>query len=122
MAHTASLTTDGSDATPMLPQIVVFETQEEWKRVSKLTNEEFKARFWVGSTFDGTEWKAITRCPATYSWKDGTPGIPTAGSCLSSTLRVFGADNPEHMGIWLDGVTPTACERTYELFAVCEIR
>jgi len=37
-------------------------------------------------------------------------------------LRVDGADNPEHQGIWLDGVTPTACDRTDELFAVCEIR
>lgn len=103
-------------------QIVVFETDAEWKRISKLTNEEFKARFWVGSTYDGTTWNAITSCPATYSWKDGTPGTPIAGSCLSSTLRVFGTENPEHQGIWLDGMTPTACDRTDELFAVCEIR
>jgi hypothetical protein len=41
---------------------------------------------------------------------------------LSSTLRVFGTENPEHQGIWLDGMTPTACDRTDELFAVCEIR
>lgn len=103
-------------------QLVVFETHDEWKRVSKLTNEELKARFWVGSTFDGTEWKAITNCPATYSWQNGTPGAPVAGSCLSTTLRVFGAENPEHQGIWLDGLAPTACDRTDELFAVCEIR
>lgn len=103
-------------------EIVVFETQEEWKRVSKLTNEQFKSRFWIGSQFDGTVWNTITSCPATYSWKDGTPGTPAAGSCLSSTLRVFGADNPEHQGIWLDGLAPTACDRTDELFAVCEIR
>lgn len=100
--------------------VVVFETQAEWLRVAKLTNEEIQARFWVGSTFDGTVWNTVTSCPATYSWKDGTPGTPVAGSCLSSTLRVFGADE-EHAGIWLDGVTPTACERTDELFAVCEI-
>lgn len=103
-------------------EIVVFETNEEWKRVSKLTNEQFKARFWIGSQFDGTTWNTITSCPATYSWKDGTPGTPVAGSCLSSTLRVFGADNPDHQGIWLDGLTPTPCDRTDELFAVCEIR
>ncbi len=103
-------------------ELVVFETHAEWKRVSKLTNEQFKARFWVGSTFDGRAWNAITSCPATYSWKDGTPGTPIAGSCLSSTLRIDGDDNPEHQGIWLDGVTPTACDRTDELFAVCEIR
>ncbi len=103
-------------------EIVVFETHEEWKRVSKLTNEQFKARFWIGSQFDGTVWSSITNCPATYSWKDGTPGTPVAGSCLSSTLRVDSADNPEHQGIWLDGLTPTACDQTDELFAVCEIR
>jgi hypothetical protein len=103
-------------------QLVVFETHAEWKRVSKLTNEQFKARFWVGSTFDGTTWNAITSCPATYSWQGGTPGTPAAGSCLSTTLRVFGVDNGEHQGIWLDGVTPTTCDRTDELFAVCEIR
>lgn len=102
-------------------QIVVFETDAEWKRVSKLTNEQFKARFWVGSSFDGTTWKAITSCPATYSWQNGTPGTPTSGSCLSTTLRVFGTENPEQQGIWLDGMTPTACDRNDELFAVCEI-
>ncbi len=103
-------------------KVVVFETHAEWLRVAKLTNEDFKARFWVGSTFDGRQWTANTSCPATYAWAGGTPGIPATGSCLSSALRVFGPENPEVQGIWLDGVTPTACDRTDELFAVCEIR
>ena len=62
-----------------------------------------------------------TNVPITYSWQNGTPGTPTSGSCLSTTLRVFGTENPEQQGIWLDGMTPTACDRNDELFAVCEI-
>jgi hypothetical protein len=100
--------------------VVSFESHAEWLHVSKLTADEVKARFWVGSTFDGSDWTAGTGCPATYSWSGGTPGTPVAGSCLASTLRVNG-EGPESSGLFLDGVTPTECARGDEMFALCEV-
>lgn len=101
-------------------RVVSFESHAEWTHISRLTTATLKARFWVGSTFDGTEWTASTGCPATYSWHNGTPGTPAAGSCLASTLRVNG-EGPEAEGLFLDGVTPTECGRADEMFALCEV-
>jgi hypothetical protein len=100
--------------------VVSFESHAEWTHVSQLTTDTIKARFWVGSTFDGTVWTTSTGCPATYSWHDGTPGTPAAGSCLASTLRVNG-EEPESAGLFLDGVTPTECSDADEMFALCEV-
>jgi len=88
--------------------IVVADSHAEWLHLAELAREQLHARFWIGSTFDGTEWQTETGCPATYSWAGGTPGIPRAGSCVAVTLAV-------------DGVEPTACESS-DVLAVCELR
>lgn len=101
--------------------VVVLETHAEWLHVAELTTEVIEARFWIGSTFDGEVWTTSTGCPAVYSWTGGSPGTPAAGSCLASVVRQSTAE--EDLGaIIVDGVEPTACAESAEVFAVCEVR
>jgi hypothetical protein len=100
--------------------LVVVETHAEWLFLSKQTKELWEKPFWLGSQLVQTKWETVTGCPGTYSWTNGTPGTPKAGSCVAAKLRVV--DEPETglSGTVIDGVEATDCSDD-QSFALCEL-
>lgn len=100
--------------------LVVFETHDEWRYLSKQTHDRWERPFWVGAQLDGTQWTAVNGCYGTYSWTGGTPGKPSSGSCVTARTRIVDEAEPELSGTVLDGVEPTPCgDEKY--YALCEL-
>jgi hypothetical protein len=99
--------------------LVVIDSFEELGVVSRLVRDQAVDSFWIGATFDGTQWSSATGCPPEFSWSDPLPAaLDAQPSCVAATISQLFDEETSTMPTVLQGMQVARCDDTR--LALCE--